>query len=55
MIKTPLTERMDRWIDSGYPVKRILIHPDDAAQAPRIYRGLRVEILGHKRICKSTA
>lgn len=49
MQKQPLLERMDRWVDQGFPIKRILIHPDDAPFAPHIYRGLRVEVLGQKK------
>ena len=43
-------ERMKRWYRwaqaAGIPIKRMLIHPDDAGQVPAKYKGLPIKVMG---------
>ena len=49
MAKESIMERIERWYDwaefQRIPIKRILIHPDDAAAAPKQYKGLPVVVM----------
>ena len=57
-MKTPLLERMDRWIDWASPA-RLLLHPNDWKEAAKItngsfyYRGLRIYFLRERTLAKA--
>lgn len=54
MIKTPFTQRLDRWIkvnECGAPLTRLLVHPEDfknknAEKLNYHYRGLPIQAMG---------
>lgn len=54
-----LGERLDRWVDyceaTGRNLDYILVHPEDRAHAPDIYRGYRVIAIGERNILERAA